>query len=185
MSRKLFVGGLAWVTTDAGLYDAFSPFGTIVEAKVICDRETGRSRGFGFVTYEREEDALRAESELQGSRLDGRRIRIDASERVNRNSSDRPSGDQSSGDRRRRSRSNSSSGLRRPRAAHAEDENGVHMNGVSDGRKSSSWSGGDKRGYRDMRYDDYVTNDTAKSRRANRKEDRKSERDMREDDKWR
>ena len=85
----------------------------------------------------------------------------------------------------RRSQSNSSSGFRRLRSAHAEEENGVSKNGVPDDRKSSSWLGDEKRGYRDMRYDDYVANDMAKSRRANRREDRKSDRDMREDDEWR
>ena len=49
MSKKLFVGGLSWDTTDDGLREAFSPFGTVIEAKVVTDRETGRSRGFGFV----------------------------------------------------------------------------------------------------------------------------------------
>ncbi|MBV1857055.1 MAG: RNA-binding protein, partial [Nannocystaceae bacterium] len=51
MSNKLFVGGLSWDTNDAGLRDAFTAFGEVVEAKVITDRETGRSRGFGFVTF--------------------------------------------------------------------------------------------------------------------------------------
>ncbi len=51
MSNKLFIGGLSWDTNDQGLRDAFAPFGTVSDAKVITDRETGRSRGFGFVTY--------------------------------------------------------------------------------------------------------------------------------------
>ncbi len=51
MSKKLFVGGLSWDTTDASLNDAFAQFGEITEAKVITDRDTGRSRGFGFVTF--------------------------------------------------------------------------------------------------------------------------------------
>jgi RNA recognition motif-containing protein len=53
LSSKLFVGGLAWATTDETLAAHFAPFGDVVEAKVIQDRETGRSRGFGFVTYEK------------------------------------------------------------------------------------------------------------------------------------
>ena len=57
MSKKLFVGGLSWGTTDDGLHSAFSQFGEIVEAKVITDRETGRSRGFGFVTFANDEGA--------------------------------------------------------------------------------------------------------------------------------
>src|SRR5688572_9291600 len=49
MGTKLFVGGLSWNTSDEALREAFSAFGTVSEAKVISDRETGRSRGFGFV----------------------------------------------------------------------------------------------------------------------------------------
>ena len=67
MSKKLFVGGLAWATTDASLYGAFSPFGKIIEATVIRERDTGRSRGFGFVTFENESDALRAEAALHST----------------------------------------------------------------------------------------------------------------------
>ena len=98
MSKKLFVGGLAWATTDDSLKAAFSPFGNVVEAKVICDRETGRSRGFGFVTYDSEESAATARASLHDTELDGRKIRIDsaddsprkpASDRP-RNASDRP-----------------------------------------------------------------------------------------------
>lgn len=51
MAKKLFVGGLAWATTDDGLRQAFERFGQVAEAKVIMDRETGRSRGFGFVSF--------------------------------------------------------------------------------------------------------------------------------------
>ena len=50
MSKKLFVGGLSWNTADDGLREAFERFGEVTEAKVITDRETGRSRGFGFVS---------------------------------------------------------------------------------------------------------------------------------------
>nr|AFK44852.1 unknown [Lotus japonicus] len=48
---RCFVGGLAWATDNEALEKAFSPYGEIVESKVINDRETGRSRGFGFVTF--------------------------------------------------------------------------------------------------------------------------------------
>ncbi len=51
MSKKLFVGSLSWNTSDGELNDAFARFGEVTEAKVITDRETGRSRGFGFVTF--------------------------------------------------------------------------------------------------------------------------------------
>ncbi len=76
MGKKLFVGGLSWDTTDASLQNAFSPYGEITEAKVITDRDTGRSRGFGFVTFAREEDAKTAISKMHGTSLDGRNITV-------------------------------------------------------------------------------------------------------------
>jgi RNA recognition motif-containing protein len=80
MSKKLFVGGLSWGTTDDGLHQAFERFGEIVEAKVITDRETGRSRGFGFVTFGNDEGAISAASEMNGAQLDGRTIRVNEAE---------------------------------------------------------------------------------------------------------
>ncbi len=76
MAKKLFVGGLSWDTTDDGLRKAFAPHGEMTEAKVITDRETGRSRGFGFVTFVREEDAKTAISKMHGISLDGRTITV-------------------------------------------------------------------------------------------------------------
>ena len=77
MSKKLFVGGLSWNTDDAGLREAFEQFGTVTDSKVILDRESGRSRGFGFVTFEDEEQAKGARAEMDGQTLDGRTIRVD------------------------------------------------------------------------------------------------------------
>ena len=77
MSTKLFVGSLSWNTTSAELQSAFAACGDVVEAKVITDRDTGRSRGFGFVTYNDSDAATRAIEELDGSMLDGRTIRVD------------------------------------------------------------------------------------------------------------
>lgn len=74
--HKIFVGGLAWATSDAGLREAFDEFGGVVEAKVIMDRETGRSRGFGFVTFD-SGDAVQKALSLNGTMLDGRTIRVD------------------------------------------------------------------------------------------------------------
>ncbi len=76
MSKKLFVGGLAWATDDNGLHTAFEQFGEVIDAKVITDRETGRSRGFGFVTFEDDADADRAIEEMNGSQLDGRSLNV-------------------------------------------------------------------------------------------------------------
>ncbi len=77
MSKKLFVGSLSWNTTSDELRDAFAACGEVAEAKVIMNYDTGRSRGFGFVTYESEEGAARAIETLDGSTLDGRSIRVD------------------------------------------------------------------------------------------------------------
>lgn len=76
MSNKLFVGGLAWATDDKGLRDAFAAFGEVTDAKVITDRETGRSRGFGFVTFENANDARTAMDAMNGAELDGRSLNV-------------------------------------------------------------------------------------------------------------
>ena len=76
MTSKVFVGGLSWNTDDEQLNAAFSAIGPVVEAKVITDRETGRSRGFGFVTFDSADDARAAIEQLDGSSLDGRTIRV-------------------------------------------------------------------------------------------------------------
>ncbi len=76
MSKKLFVGGLSWDTTDDGLRAAFATYGEVTEAKVITERETGRSRGFGFVTFAQDEDAKTAISKTDGTNLDGKTIKV-------------------------------------------------------------------------------------------------------------
>lgn len=92
MSKKLFVGSLSWGTTSEGLRAAFERFGPITEAKVVEDRETGRSRGFGFVTYETPDAAEAAMSEMNGSTLDGRSIRVDLAHERPRNRGGRDRG---------------------------------------------------------------------------------------------
>uniref|UniRef100_A0A1J3CJ77 Glycine-rich RNA-binding protein 2, mitochondrial n=1 Tax=Noccaea caerulescens TaxID=107243 RepID=A0A1J3CJ77_NOCCA len=84
MSTKLFVGGLSWGTDDQSLRDAFAHFGEVVDAKVIVDRESGRSRGFGFVNFSDETAANAAISEMDGKDLNGRNIRVNVA-------NDRPS----------------------------------------------------------------------------------------------
>jgi cold-inducible RNA-binding protein len=74
--KKLFVGSLSWNTTDRDLADAFAKFGEITEAKVITDRDSGRSRGFGFVTFEDAAAADKAIAEMNGTQLDGREITV-------------------------------------------------------------------------------------------------------------
>jgi RNA recognition motif-containing protein len=76
MSSKLFVGGLPWAVTSDQLRDHFAAHGDVVEAKVVTDRQTGRSRGFGFVTYGSEEEAQNALA-LDGQEFEGRRLRVE------------------------------------------------------------------------------------------------------------
>lgn len=76
MATKLYVGGLAWATTDQSLQDYFATVGTVTTARVVTDRETGRSRGFGFVEMESDEDAQKAIASLNGTELDGRAISV-------------------------------------------------------------------------------------------------------------
>lgn len=84
MSSKLFVGGLSWDTDDQGLRSAFEPFGEVREAKVINDRETQRSRGFGFVTFADTQSANEAIQAMNGATLDGRTLRVDAAQEQQR-----------------------------------------------------------------------------------------------------
>ncbi|KAG6434073.1 hypothetical protein SASPL_105694 [Salvia splendens] len=76
-SPKLFVSGLSRTTTDDMLYKAFAPFGNLREAKVIIDRGSGKSRGFGFVTYDTVEEAEKARLGLNSKFLDGWVIFVD------------------------------------------------------------------------------------------------------------
>jgi len=74
---KLFIGGLAWHTTDETLRQGFEPFGTVQEAIVVKDRDTNRSRGFGFVKFEDEMIAKTAQEAMNNQEFDGRVIRVD------------------------------------------------------------------------------------------------------------
>ena len=80
MSKKLFVGGLSWNTTNESLHECFARFGELIEAKVIVDRETGRSRGFGFVSFADAAASATAVEEMNGGELDGRTLRVNEAE---------------------------------------------------------------------------------------------------------
>ena len=77
MNNKLFVGNISWSTSEDGLKTFFSQVGTVVEVKIITDRNTGRSKGFGFVTMTTDEEAKKAMEELNGKELDGRALKVD------------------------------------------------------------------------------------------------------------
>lgn len=84
MSNKLFVGSLSWNTDDHGLQAAFERFGQITDAKVISDRDSGRSRGFGFVTFADASSAQAAVQEMNGAELDGRTLNVDIAQERSR-----------------------------------------------------------------------------------------------------
>jgi len=76
-TSKLFVGGLSWDLSWQDLKDAFAEHGEVVFARVITDRETNKSRGFGFVEFANIEDAVKAKEAMDGVELDGRSIKVD------------------------------------------------------------------------------------------------------------
>src|SRR5438309_11482927 len=77
MAEKLFVGGLSFSTTTARLEEAFAACGNVESASVVTARDTGRSRGFGFVEMTTNEEAEQAISKLNGTSLDGRTIQVE------------------------------------------------------------------------------------------------------------
>jgi len=76
MGRKLYVGNLPYSVTEEGLIEKFSPFGHVESAKLISDRDTGRSKGFGFVEMSTDAEAKAAIAELDGTDYDGRPMRV-------------------------------------------------------------------------------------------------------------
>jgi cold-inducible RNA-binding protein len=79
MNKKLYVGGLAYSVTDSQLQQLFAGHGTVESAKVIMDRDTDRSRGYGFVEMSTQEEAEKAISALNGSLHEGRNIKVNIS----------------------------------------------------------------------------------------------------------
>ncbi|MDO8593211.1 MAG: RNA-binding protein [bacterium] len=76
MSKKLYVGGVSYSTTEGALKDAFSQAGNVTSAIIIMDKMTGRSKGFGFVEMATEEEAQAAIEMFNGKELDGRQITV-------------------------------------------------------------------------------------------------------------
>lgn len=92
---KLFVGGLPFSTTDDELQQLFAAHGTVASAKVITDRDSGRSKGFGFVEFESDDEGKAAEKALNGSDVGGRSITVNQA----RPKEDRPQRDFNGGNR--------------------------------------------------------------------------------------
>lgn len=196
MGKKLFVGGLAWATTDDRLREAFGIYGTVTEAKVICDRETGKSRGFGFVTFEDDAAADEAREKMNGGDLDGRTIRIDSADVKNNN------GNGGNGGNNRRQGgyrgNNRQGGHRRQNAEEGgerrdnrnrshNDNNNRYAEHSENTYDDESPRENRRHNYNSMdynHYESYVVSEPTRGGRDNRKRDRKSERDEREDRDW-
>jgi RNA recognition motif-containing protein len=74
--NKIFVGNLPWSVKDEKLTEVFSKFGNVTSASVITDRHSGRSKGFGFVEFEKDEEAAKAIEEMNEKELEGRNIKV-------------------------------------------------------------------------------------------------------------
>ena len=111
MSTKLFVGNLSFNTTENDLQAAFAAHGTVVEANLMMDRMTGRSRGFAFVTYATPEEAQKAIEAMNGAQLDNRALTVN----IARPKEERPRGDRPGGGDRGPRREYGGGGDRGPR----------------------------------------------------------------------
>ncbi len=90
MSQKIYVGNLGYSVTNESLSDKFAQFGTVQSSKVIIDRDTNRSKGFGFVEMSTKNEASRAISDLNGTEFEGRAMNVsEAKEMAPRTSSNR------------------------------------------------------------------------------------------------
>jgi len=76
LSNKLYVGNLSYNTGDQDLRDAFSPYGNVQSASVVIDRDSGQSRGFGFVEYGSSAEAQQAVEAMNGMMVDGRNLNV-------------------------------------------------------------------------------------------------------------
>ena len=76
MGTKLYVGNLNYQTQEFDLRDQFAQYGEVVSANIVTDRDTGRSRGFGFVEMSNDDEAQSAQNALDGQELDGRQLKI-------------------------------------------------------------------------------------------------------------
>src|SRR6202012_420016 len=111
MSTKLFVGNLSFNTTENDLQEAFAAHGQVVEANLMMDRMTGRSRGFAFITYSTPDEAQKAIAAMNGAQLDGRALTVN----IARPKEDRPAGGGGGGGRREFGGGNGGGGGRRER----------------------------------------------------------------------
>lgn len=76
MGKKIFIGGLSYQTNESGLLKHLSQFGHVTSIRIITDKESGKSKGFGFATFDSSDDADKAVQELNGQNFEGRRIGV-------------------------------------------------------------------------------------------------------------
>ena len=76
MKNKVFIGGLNYQTTEIALFDELSKYGKVISIRIVTDRETGKSKGFGFAAFETEESATKAIEGLNNQMFEGRRIGV-------------------------------------------------------------------------------------------------------------
>ncbi|XP_018415032.1 PREDICTED: cold-inducible RNA-binding protein B-like isoform X4 [Nanorana parkeri] len=131
---KLFIGGLSFDTNEQSLEEVFCKHGPIAEVVVVKDRETKRSRGFGFVTFENPDDAKDAMQAMNGMSVDGRQIRVDQAGK-------------SSGDRRGGFRGGSSGGRGPFRGGRGRGGDRGYGSSRFDGSSRSGGYGGGSRDY--------------------------------------
>lgn len=140
--KKLYVGNLSWSCTDEELKNLFESVGPVSSANIAKDRETGRSRGFGFVEMETEEDAQKAIEKFNESELSGRTIRVNVKQDNPNKTYNRPSYS---------NRDNSGNYSNRDNGGGYQDRN---QGGYSRGRDNYSSRGGNSnRGYSRNRYE--------------------------------
>lgn len=76
MGKKLYVGNLSFAITEGALQDLFAPFGTVESARLITDRDSGRSKGFGFVEFASDDEAEKAIADMNGKEIEGRALTV-------------------------------------------------------------------------------------------------------------
>ena len=86
MNNRIYVGNVSWTATTEDLTEAFSFYGAVKEAKIITDKETGKSRGFAFVTFEDEKAATSAVADFNGREIAGRAVKVSIAEERQPNS---------------------------------------------------------------------------------------------------
>jgi cold-inducible RNA-binding protein len=99
MGSKLYVGNLSFDTTDQELEQAFSEYGEVVSAVIVRDRDTDRSKGFGFVEFAQNADVQKAKEGMNGKELNGRTIKVDEAREPNTRSGGGGGGGRRSNDR--------------------------------------------------------------------------------------